>query len=393
LRMRLVSRNGVSIPLFSSEAEDEFPVRDSCLYGLVAQKNGLSSQRSIIKFSDVFDTNMQVRDLPVINNFCKNVGVTVEDVLSVMYFHLSKTSLVVNSNMDKVKIDLDRLSHHYVDLNYLGWLKFHNISQEHYVKAVNFKSKVDSVEKCCICLAIKHKDDWCESRDDIQLIGTNYVTISPNVFTGDREPLCFDSGDGNAHYIMWNAKHDQIMKIDGDFIFWHAEKTYGHDHVHYIKGERIFRARIDELITKSQYLVNNDKELELGDVFHPIGKFGRVASSYGEDLFTRYAVVFAIQIIRIKFEIKEIDQNEMIVSFYKLAFSKLLGNIVDSLSNMWFAEGKFGDCRSGRGLLSMQQKISICMKSSKEIDAMERYLMDDSSVFYCDEIAVVARLC
>lgn len=265
-----------------------YPVDESCLSRLRVQRARTSHTPNLVKFNDVFDKDMKIKDLDfVINNFASNLGVTQQLILLIMY------SFAASRFYKDRKMLLRDYS---LDVNILAWMIYHSVPKRMYIKSINFKHKGKSYDNCVVCHA---------KTNIVDIFACFKITYSPDVYTGGREPLAIRDKE-NYHYVVWTYCHE--AEIDSMFMssfkaiaedypcemgFSHGLPQYGHPHMHMIGGD-YFDIRAEELLKRVILINREGTTLELSELFHPFDVFYNKCGEYGKDCIITALVYYNI---------------------------------------------------------------------------------------------------
>jgi len=227
---------------------------------------------------------------------------------------------------------------------------------------------------------------------------TTRNTISPDIYTSGRVPLSYDYNltdfqseykifneieddydnsisavdnngcifiqhEENYHYIIWADDHNDFIFRDGPNVFWHARKTYGHDHLHIMKG-KIIKIRLIELLLKSQSSVNIGRRLGIDDFIYPFDRLF-IQSNYSDDL----VIALLIQYTRVSLPL----EVKAIRAFYRTNYYKEIVDFRNKILN-----GK---------ICSYCDDVIINILCRENVD-----LKQVSEFYKCDKISLLARV-
>ena len=298
----------------------DYPVENSCIWNFESSQQsarkhkGMSIEAIFVLEDSTLKLNNNLDNLEI-DPFAKHVGITAHTLMAVILAYFAKKPAHI----------LDRgLSHYSISTVYLAYLKYHRCPSLMALHSINFEEKCTAYDQCTICHATMN----------IIREPFGFVTISPVVFTGNRQPLSMQT-----HFVVWSSIHSihdllfeddtSIMKVlsfPSSSMIWktykplgiyaHGVFTYGHPHVHVLMTREIHDVRALELMVKCQVAINNDDDIKDSDYYFPMNSFSNSCSNVGRK---HIAISFIIRAIRIK-----LPNIHAIETFYALAYPELL---------------------------------------------------------------------
>jgi hypothetical protein len=246
----------------------------------------------------ILTQDLKLKDVPIhISKFATECGVTQQYILLLILSLLARTAEEQFKLIHK-KYGLDTIQ--------LGWYLYHDVPFETQIFSVTDKQtrKKTDIKRCAICHA----------RKNIVMQSGYRCTISPEVMSGGRARMSWE-----GHFVVWAMTHDGMVEEDVDGVndfFRHGTNTYGHDHVHVIRGS-MFDIRAEEGLRRVVQCISRGDSFDRSDFFHPLDKYMNRCSARGRDCVI---ATFILSVLRLDIKSLNLD-TDTIITFLKFTYN------------------------------------------------------------------------